>query len=99
MLQQPVSDRNSSVFLIYLAHYKHGAGRLDTALATLRQAFGFEQDTPIPLLLGTEWLLDVGEVERARQWYAEALEIVAISRHNFTEYTREIEARMAKAVY
>ena len=98
-LQQPISDRNRSVFLIYLAHYKHDAGRLATALATLRQASGFEQDTPIPLLLGTEWLLDAGEVERAQQWYAEALEIVAISHHDFTEYTREIEARLAKAGY
>ena len=48
----------------------------------------------VALLLGCEWLLDAGDVETARAWYADAQPVVAASRTDFSAYTQAIEARL-----
>jgi hypothetical protein len=94
VLERPVSSRNMSVILMYKAHFLHREQELEAALAVLREAYRHESRTPVTLLLGTEWLLESGDYVRARSWYAEALEIIATSKHDFSEYTRDIEARL-----
>ena len=95
LLGQPVLPKNRGKILMYKAHYQHRDGRLEAALVTLREVARHQPGTPVPLLLGTEWLLDAGEIDRARSWYADAQPILAGHAHDFTALTRGIEARFA----
>ena len=98
LLGQPVLRKNRSKILIYKAHYQHRERELGAALETLREASRHRPGTPIPLLLGTEWLIDAGDIGQARTWYAQAQGIIAGSQHDFSVYTQGIEARLAEAM-
>lgn len=79
---------------LYRAHYLQRLEGLDAALTALEAAFSVDSANPVPLFLATEWLLDAGQVERARSVYARALWVVADSHHDYSDFTGPIGARL-----
>lgn len=75
--------------LIYRAHFQHRAGDLEGALATLRSAGVAQPQSPIPLSLRTEWLLEAGRRDEAERSYAE---LQALLKQGGTEFGERMQA-------
>jgi tetratricopeptide (TPR) repeat protein len=79
---------------LYRAHYLYRQEGLEAALPALEAAFRAVNDNPVPLFLATEWLLDAGQDERARGFYARALQVVQDSRYDYSTFTGSIGRRL-----
>ena len=61
----------------------------------LQEASQRHPDTPMPLFLATEWLLDAGQTERARQQFQRALQLAAGTREDYSGLSDPIKQRFS----
>jgi hypothetical protein len=98
-LALPVNGNlNRLKLLMYKAHYEWRQDRWHEAIATLDEAHRVVSEDPVPLFLASEWLIELGDIEGANNYYARA---VAISEDSLMDYRYFIESvgkRLADAV-
>jgi tetratricopeptide (TPR) repeat protein len=82
-------DINRLKLLMYKAHYEWRQNRWHEAIATLDEAHRVVSEDPVPLFLASEWLVELGDIEGANNYYARA---VAISEDLLMDYSFFIES-------
>jgi len=90
-LALPINGQRAQKLHMYRAHYYHRENQGEEAISALEKAFSALPDTPIPLFLATEWLLEAGELERARAMYQRA-RAVSGGDVKYKEFTDRIDA-------
>ena len=97
-LTLPISHTISKRDLwIYKAHYLHQAHDYDAAIAALDTCYRVVPGDPLPLFLATEWLLDRGNIPKAREYYAAAATAAKKTGMNYSNLTTPIERRLAES--
>jgi tetratricopeptide (TPR) repeat protein len=94
-LSLPIRGGRAMKLLMYRAHYLHKAQDLEAALTSLQEASQRHPETPMPLFLATEWLLDAGQTERARQQFQRALQLAAGTREDYSGLSEPIKQRFS----
>lgn len=59
--------------MIYKAYFVQKSDNTEHAITILDQAFITAPDSPMPLFIATEWLLNMGDKDRAKQYYQRAI--------------------------
>lgn len=79
---------------VYQAQYLWGMNRPEAALEASRRAYAERPDNPIPLLLATEYLLELGRLAEARAEFAKARKVAGESHLPFDELIEEVERKL-----
>lgn len=73
-LKRRIAGRDDRMrLMLHRAHYLRSVGRFEEALETLDEIAPLSGGNPIGLLLSTEWLLERGELKRARERFQAVL--------------------------
>ncbi|MCI0401857.1 MAG: hypothetical protein L0Y67_03840 [Gammaproteobacteria bacterium] len=97
-LALPIQGKSNRLkLLVYKAHYLWLLKRPNEAIATLDEGHKLVTDDPIPLFLASEWLIELGDTERASAYYARATAVSRNSLMDYTPFMERIGKRIAEA--
>ena len=79
---------------IYRSHYLWSLHQPEMAIAALEDAHQKTPIDPMPLLLATEWLVQLDQFERAKAYYARAVEVAESSRFSYEVLIESVSAKL-----
>jgi tetratricopeptide (TPR) repeat protein len=94
-LSLPLRSTRAMKLHMYRAHFLHRDNDLDAAIMSLEESYKLQPDTPLPLFLATEWLLDAGQVERAREQFQRAMKMANGSIKDYSSLSDPIKQRFS----
>jgi hypothetical protein len=92
-----VGAYNHDKLMMYKAHYEWSLGQSDSAVETLSSIYRRDDSNPMPLFLATEWLSELGEVSRAREFFERALQASRSSPRNYRSFEESVGAILSEA--
>ncbi|MSR13135.1 MAG: tetratricopeptide repeat protein [Gammaproteobacteria bacterium] len=81
---------NRQKLLLYAAHFEWKLKRFDSAIERLERLRELIPEEPVPLLLMSEWLLEVGDITRGRQSLRHAEHLAAKSRKDYSKTLQSV---------
>ena len=87
------SAKDKYKIALYNAQYQWKLGKKLNALSALERAHLLKQDTPIPLFLKTEWLIEMRNIQQAKISFSRAKEIAAASKFSYDELISKINSK------